>query len=165
MLRRKLGDYMSDPGQHVHVLMAVEVGHDNAGRTHAPNLGVELAAYFGQRDAAAHALDEELIEMRRKNTLRSNECRGRRGADQRPVLREHEVDADGKLRARARQRNGVLELRPGCHDGCRSHDPALVGLDDTAVDCLGNSEIVGVDDELEAEAHRRSANAQCFMPK
>jgi hypothetical protein len=165
VLRRKLGHDASDPWQHVNVLMAVEVAHGNAGRTHAPDLCVELAANFGQRDEAAHALDEELIEMRRENAVRPDESRGRRGADQRPVLREHEVHADRKLRARACQRNGVLELRSGCHDGGRRYDSAIVGLDDAAVHGLGNSEIVGVDDELEAAAHRRSANAQCFMPK
>ena len=59
-----------------------------------------------------------------------------------------------RLGRAARERDGMLERRARGHDRRRRHDAAVVRLDDAAVHGLGNSEIVGVDDELE---RRRSS--------
>src|SRR5687768_17270236 len=51
--RGKLGDDFRNAGQHVDVLMAVEVIDRDSRRTHAPDLLVELAADLRHRNTAA----------------------------------------------------------------------------------------------------------------
>ena len=103
--------------------------------------------------------------MRLECAVGADERCGGRGAEQRPVLRQHEMHADGERGPRSRERDGVLERGARRHDRRRGHDAAVVRVDDAAVDGLGDPEVVGVDDQLEPSAHRRSANAQCFMPR
>jgi len=103
--------------------------------------------------------------VRREAAIRLDEARGSRGADERPLLREHEMDADGESRPALRQRHRVVERGPRRHDRRRGHDAAVVRLDDAAIHGFGDPEIVGIDDELRCCAHRCSANAQCFMPR
>jgi hypothetical protein len=160
--RSKLRDDARYTGQHVHVLMSVEMTDDDAGSAHAPNLRIQLAVHVRQRDLSAQCSPQQLNRVRRKRAVGRGEadCTG-----QRPLLREREMYADGEPRAAARKLDGVLERRACRHQRRRRHDAAVVRVDDAAVDGLGNSEVVGIDDELQAGAHCRPANAQCFMPR
>src|SRR6185503_4950543 len=108
------------------MLMAVEVIDRNAGRPDAADLRVELAANLLHRPETAQPFREQLLQVRLERAVAPNEA-GRRGrAAQRPLLSEHEMDADGETRAQSCELESVLERRPRGHDGRRRHDAVVV---------------------------------------
>ena len=155
-----------DAGQHVHVLVPVDVADGDAGVPHAAQLRAELEANFGQRDPAAQppcrAAASSAAGKRPSGSTRLAAAAAPTSGRCSVSTRWMPTASPGRLRASATACSNAGARR---HDRCRRHDAAVVGLDDAAIHGFGDSEVVGVDDELRRRAHRRPANAQCFMPR
>ena len=76
MRGRKLGDDAGDAGQHVHVLMAVEMADRDTCVAHPYDLRLELATHLGQADAAANLPAQQLHDVRRKLAVWSYQSGG-----------------------------------------------------------------------------------------
>src|SRR5687767_16037273 len=104
------------------VLMTVEMIDRDPRRTDAPDLLVELTTNFRHRHAAAQPSRQQLLQVWLERAVCPNEA-GRGGSsDQRAMLRQHEMHADGEARPQSRELDGVLELRSRRHDRGRGHD-------------------------------------------
>ncbi len=77
VLRRELGNDARDTGQHVHVLVPVDVADGDAGIPNAAQLRAELEANFGERDPAAQPPCREAA-----SSAAGNGHRARRGSRQ-----------------------------------------------------------------------------------
>ena len=169
---RELCDDARDSGQHVHVLMAVEVRRAHAVRADAPDLRVELLANVAERDRAAQPALREIGRVRRELPVGADEAR--HGFGDRSLLREREMHANVERRTACRERRRVLERAAAGHDRSRGHDAILVRLDHGAIHGLGQAEVVRVHDEPGADGRARhlasvptarGANAQCLQPR
>ena len=164
--RRELGDDARDSGQHVHVLVAVEMADDDAGGTHAPNLRVELAANLGQRDPAAQAACRAARQVRRETRRRPRRDSARprhRSSGRCSVSTRCTPTASlGRLRASATACSNagpvaMIDVDVTMPRSCASTMPRFTASAIPKSSALTMS--------LSAAAHLRPAKAQCFMPR
>jgi hypothetical protein len=147
-------------GEDVGVFVGIEVSHVHTSGLKLPdlcgNFSDQLVAIEASQGGARGESGETGVKLFRVRRANGQQRIQRSGRGHGGSVHQYDMASNGKIWRRARLGHCILDRGAVGHQGGRRHDSAGVGFYDGAIHSPGQTEIIGVDDQL---SHQESVAA------